>query len=235
MLTAVFFDLDGTLLPMDTKTFVEAYLGLLAKKMALWGYDPEKLVNGIWAGTAAMMSNTSGRRNEEVFWDSFEETYGLPARADEPVFLDFYENEFQAAREVCGFAPQAAKVVRHIKARGLRAALATNPVFPAIASESRVRWAGLEPGDFEYITTYENSCWSKPNTAYYKELLDKLDLQPEEVLMVGNDVSEDMAACRLGMKVFLLTPCLINKNNADISVYPRGDFDDLTAYIDSIM
>ena len=53
--------------------------------------------------------------------------------------------------------------------------------------------------------------------------------------MVGNDVSEDMIAETLGMKVFLLTDCLINKENRDISGYPGGGFDQLMEYIDSIV
>lgn len=52
--------------------------------------------------------------------------------------------------------------------------------------------------------------------------------------MVGNDVGEDMIAQTLGMKVFLLTDCLINKEDTDISVYPHGSFDELLAYIDTL-
>ena len=112
---------------------------------------------------------------------------------------------------------------------GLRTALATNPIFPAIATESRIRWAGLSPADFELYTTYENIGFCKPNPAYYQEILKRMDLSPEECLMVGNDVTEDMIAARLGMQVFLLTDCLINKDEKDISVYPNGGFDQLLA------
>ena len=52
--------------------------------------------------------------------------------------------------------------------------------------------------------------------------------------MVGNDVREDMIARELGMSVFLLTPCLINKDNEDISKYPNGDFDALISFIEKI-
>ena len=52
--------------------------------------------------------------------------------------------------------------------------------------------------------------------------------------MVGNDVVEDMIAESLGMKVFLLSDCIINKHNADISRYPHGGFDELKEYILSL-
>ena len=51
--------------------------------------------------------------------------------------------------------------------------------------------------------------------------------------MVGNDVSEDGAALKTGMKVFFLTDCIINKNNEDIASYPHGSFDELINYINN--
>ena len=49
--------------------------------------------------------------------------------------------------------------------------------------------------------------------------------------MVGNDVQEDMVAATLGMKVFLLTDCLINKEGKDIQEYPHGGFEELRKYL----
>ena len=46
----------------------------------------------------------------------------------------------------------------------------------------------------------------------------------------NNDLSLSEIASELGMNVFLLTDCLINRNNADISKYPHGGFDDLQAF-----
>ena len=53
--------------------------------------------------------------------------------------------------------------------------------------------------------------------------------------MVGNDVGDDMVAEELGMKVFLLTDCLINKTDKDISNYHNGGFDELLQFIDNLM
>lgn len=52
--------------------------------------------------------------------------------------------------------------------------------------------------------------------------------------MVGNDVGEDMIAQQLGMKVFLLTDCLINKAGADISQYPNGSFPELASFLNTL-
>ena len=122
-----------------------------------------------------------------------------------------------------------AEIVRSLKAAGVRVALATNPVFPAIATESRIRWAGLEPEEFELYTTYENIGFCKPNLDYYREILRRMELNAADCLMVGNDVDEDMVAGQLGMEVFLLTDHLINKSGTDINAFPHGSFDDLRA------
>ena len=49
--------------------------------------------------------------------------------------------------------------------------------------------------------------------------------------MVGNDVTEDMAAKSAGMEVFLLTDCLINREKKDIAQYRHGDFDRLLGFL----
>ena len=113
--------------------------------------------------------------------------------------------------------------------------LATNPLFPAVATESRIRWAGLQKEDFELVTTYENSKHCKPNPDYYRDIIEEIGVRPEECLMVGNDVNEDMIAESLGMKVFLLTDCLINKEEKDITVYPNGDFGKLIQFIEKCL
>ena len=228
---AVLFDLDGTLLPMDQDHFVKYYFGMLARKMAPYGYEPEKLVNGIWTGMAAMVKNDGTRTNEAAFWQAFSAALGPDVLGDKYLFEEFYANEFERAREACGYTPKAAAIVETVKGLGCRVALATNPIFPAIATQKRIRWAGLEASDFEMYTTYENSRFCKPNLDYYRAILKDMGLEPADCLMVGNDVAEDMIARELGMQVFLLTGSLINKENRDIGSYPHGDFDDLEAFL----
>lgn len=232
--TAILFDLDGTLLPMDQDAFTGSYFSNLAAKAATKGYQPNALIDTVWAGTAAMVKNDGAKTNEAVFWELFAAKYGGDALNDIPFFEEFYRTDFQKARDICGFAPMAKEIVHNLKARGLRVILATNPLFPAIATESRIRWAGLEPEDFELYTTYENSRHCKPNPQYYTDIMQELNLVPEECVMVGNDVGEDMIAETLGMKVFLLTDCLINKQNEDISKYPHGGFDELKVFLDGL-
>ena len=230
----IFFDLDGTLLPMDQNRFIKAYFSHLAAKLAPKGIDEKALVETIWGGTKAMVANDGSRTNEEVFWDHFVAAFGPEIRKDQATFDDFYRNEFQLAQSACGFDPRAAQTVAELKARGFTLVLATNPIFPAIATESRIRWAGLNKDDFILCTTYENSRHCKPNPHYYRDILNFLGAEPAQCLMVGNDATEDMVAEKLGMKVFLLTDCLINAQNRELSGYPQGSFPELMAYLDQL-
>lgn len=230
-ISTVLFDLDGTLLPMDQENFVKKYFGTISAKLAPYGYEPQKLIDCIWRGTAAMVMNDGSRKNEDVFWDVFAKIYGNNALKDKDIFDSYYTKDFLEARSVCGYAPMAAEIISELKKKGKRLVLATNPIFPAIATETRMKWAGISAEDFEFYTTYENSCYCKPNLKYYKDILERIGCSAEECLMVGNDVSEDMVAEELGMKVFLLTDCLINKKERDISKYPQGGFAELKEYI----
>lgn len=222
----ILFGLDGTLLPMDQDVFVKTYFGLLAKKLSNQGYEPNKLVESVWLGTKAMVKNDGKISNEEAFWNKFAEIYGEDARKD--------IIHFDKVQISCGYNKKAKWAVNEIKKLGYGLALATNPILPKIATEKRISWAGLNPNDFELYTTHENLNYSKPNLKYYEDILSKLNIKAEECLMVGNDVNEDMVAKEIGINVFLLTDCIINKENKDISSIPQGNFEDLLRYIQNM-
>lgn len=230
---AVLFDLDGTLLKMDQDEFVKTYFKYLAKHLAPRGYEPDKLLKVFWAGVNAMVVNDGTITNEEAFWKVFTEAYGEASIEDKPYIDEFYKNDFNQVEKVCGFYKEAKEIITLVKEKGKIPVLATNPLFPHTATENRMRWAGLKPADFAEYTTYENCHFCKPNPKYYEELLEKLNLKPEECIMVGNDVEEDMIpAEKLGMQKFLLTNCLINKDKKDISSFSQGDFKVLKMYLE---
>ena len=236
MLKAVLFDLDGTLLPMDQKVFMKDYFGRLIRRLAPLGYTPESFLASMQAGIAAMVQNDGTRTNEEAYWDAYTAVSGKEILNHMSVFEDFYENEFDEVAASCGFNPKAAELVHSLQAKGIRVILATSPLFPRIATQKRIRWAGLQPEDFELYTTYEDIGTCKPNPAYYTTVLERIGLGPDDCIMVGNDVSEDMiAGARAGLRGFLVTDCLINTPNADINDYPHGSFDELTAYIEELL
>ncbi len=231
-MNTILFDLDGTLLPMVQEQFLKNYMGKLVAEMATYGYEPKKLMQTIMTGIEAMVKNDGSKTNEAAFWDAFTSVYGAESKNDLPRFEAFYQNTFPSVKDVCGFDPMANEVIKDAKERGYRVVLATNPMFPDVATDERIRWAGLDRSDFDLVTTYENCTTSKPNPAYYLDVAKRVGADPKDCLMVGNDVSDDMIPAEsVGMQVFLLTNHMINHGNHDISRYPRGNFVDLLSFI----
>lgn len=234
MIKAILFDLDGTLLPMQQDEFTTAYFEGLSKKLAPYGYEPQRLIGDVWQGTKAMVKNDGKQTNEQVFWKEFAELFGNKVYDDIDKFNAFYEQDFDNLKSHCDFTEQANSMVQILKKKGYTLVLASNPVFPMMAQKKRMQWAGVNPEDFALITAYENSCYCKPNPLYYKEIAEKIGVKPSECLMVGNDTTEDAAAKLMGADFFLLTNCLLNKERKDISKYPRGSFLQLLDYIEKI-
>ncbi|MBP1756419.1 MAG: hypothetical protein H6Q59_2817 [Firmicutes bacterium] len=226
------FDLDGTLLPMpDQELFLNTYFKALATKFVPHGLDPKKLINAVWIGTKAMIENDGTMTNEQRFWTVFSSVMGEEARQMEPLFDEFYKKEFHQARSTTITHPYAKECIHLLKRKGYTIALATNPLFPKVATYTRLNWAGLEPEDFDWITTYENSSFCKPNLDYYREVIRNIGKNAEECIMIGNDVKEDMCAAGLGMDTYLLKDCLICPEETDISNYQQGNFDELLSFL----
>lgn len=228
---AVLFDLDGTLLPMDQDVFIKEYFRELCGYAAPYGYSPELLVKAVWAGTGAMVKNDGSRSNEEAFWQSFSAVCGRDAAEDKPLFDRFYVTAFGSLSRVTTPSDEPRVLIRSIKKAGVPAILASSPIFPMTAHKARVRWAGLDPDDFIYITAYENSTFCKPDPGYYTEITEKLSLDPQKCLMVGNDTGDDLPALSAGMDVFVITDCLIDKNGTDLSSVPHGGMNDMCRFV----
>lgn len=229
------FDLDGTLLPMpDQKHFIDLYLKAVSDKMITCKIEPKNILNAILSGTQHMIKNDGSMSNEERFWIEFCRIAGDDKRDLENVFDDFYRNEFTQAKVATCAHPLAKQCIKRLKEKGYRVVLATNPLFPRTATQTRMLWAELDPNDFDWITTYEISSYCKPNLEYYKEVLTNIGKKPEECIMVGNDVVEDMCALQLGMDAFLLKDCLICPEDIDISNIKQGSFEDLYNMIEAL-
>ncbi|MDP1125298.1 hypothetical protein Q5O12_27610, partial [Klebsiella pneumoniae] len=74
-----------------------------------------------------------------------------------PVFDRFYAEDFPHLGKGIEPLPMARKVVEAAWSQGAKLVLATNPVFPRVAVDARLEWAGLADVPFALITSYENS------------------------------------------------------------------------------
>lgn len=208
MLQAVLFDLDGTLLRVETEEFMKEYLRDISRVVAPV-VDPGRFVRALLASTEAMRANGDPAvTNARAFWEDFRPRLEDCIGDLEPIILDFYENRFNNLSRVAGPCPGGREAVQAAVDRGFRIALATNPVFPISAIRDRMGWAGVEDLPWEQVTSYEEMHFCKPHPGYYREIAGRLGLPEENCLMVGNDPEEDLAAARVGMKTCLVTDCL---------------------------
>ena len=227
----ILFDLDGTLLPMDQTVFVKRYMGELAERFAPLGFDRQAFQEALVAATMAQVKNTSEHTNEEVFWQVFEERTSPDIRRQEPAFRAYYETDYQELSRVVRPGGRAREAVDLLQKKGYQLVLATNPLFPRAAVWPRIHWAGLCPEDFVWITTFENSRRCKPNPDYFRELLHKLGKRPEDCMMVGNDVEDDiLSSGSLGIRNYLITDFLINRGHRDLNQWPHGSFEEFLAF-----
>ncbi|MDR7401301.1 MAG: HAD family hydrolase [Armatimonadota bacterium] len=231
MITAVLFDLDGTLLPVDTGRLVEEYVRLLARDFADL-VDPGRFVSCLLDATRAMLANRDPSRTaREVFAASFYPAVGLTEEQAAPRLAQFYARTYPRLRALTRQDPAAREAVRAALGRGLVAVLATNPIFPEVAIRQRMAWAGVDDLPFAVVTTYETAHVCKPHPEYFLEVCEAIGHPPQRCLMAGNDAREDAVARRLGMRTFLVTDHLINPGGLPVEADRAGSLADLATFL----
>lgn len=236
MIKHILFDLDGTLLPMIQEEFTTFYLPLLAKAFIKAGLveDPKALIKAVWFSFEQMVKNDGSKSNEDVFYENFTKILPMDRDVASKVANEFYAGDFNQAQVTTKLNPLSDQVIKTAKSKGIKVYLATNPVFPRCATMNRIKWAGIDAEDFEIVTTYEDNYFCKPNVKYFEEIINKFNLKPEECMMVGNDVAEDLVIRKLGVKTFLVTDTMENKKNLPIETDYQGSMADLLEFVENI-
>ena len=231
MINTVLFDLDGTLLSMDTDLFIKQYFGLIS--IALKDYlTQEEVVKLFWEATSKVISsNDETTTNEEVFFQHFFSKVDLEEQEVVDVLYDFYENEFSKLKALAESKEEMIESIKILKDKGYDVVVATNPIFPEVAIHQRIEWADLNKDDFIHITHLEEAHFTKPNVNYYKEILEKIKKEPSECLMVGNHLEEDMISREIGLETYLITNHLMGDESDKSNVVHEGNYQDFLAFI----
>jgi len=232
-MNTILFDLDGTILPMDLDKFLHSYFKNLAIHLKDY-IDPSKLTGIMMECTNLMISNTSPIPNQDVFMSRFDELVNGDIEMYKEEFSNFYDNLFQEVKNTTWENKYIIESVKVLKEKGYNVVIATNPLFPMKANHHRIRWAGLTPIDFSYISSYEENSYCKPNIEFYKEVLSKINRDPKDCMMVGNDSFEDMIAGTLGIKTYLITDNLVNRYKEQITPDHIGTYKDFLAFVKTL-
>ena len=190
------FDLDGTLLPMDMEKFVKLYFSSLCKRCT-----PVIKIEPD-ALIKAMWAGTDAMTkndNSRTNREVFWETAGKVSGADLEKFDDLFTDYYENEFIV----PKDATS------------------FTPYAKKS-IDFIKKNGGRL----IAENFGCCKPNLKYFEEICKKQDIKPEDSIMIGNDVDEDLCSAKLGFDTYLITDTIVNRDNKDYSDYKNGSFEE---------
>ena len=184
MITAVLFDLDGTL--VDTESLSAKSWYLTAEKMG-FSIDDETIYSFIGL-------------TRELIIERYADKLGGPDRADEAFDLHYYY-KFELAKTDLRLMPGAEEALRTLSARGYKLGLATS-------SARKIATPELEPFGllelFGASTCGAEAPRSKPNPDIYLVTAEKLGVVPSECAVVEDSFNGVRAGHAAGMSVFLI-------------------------------
>lgn len=232
MTLTLLLDLDETLLNTNQDVFFPAYIQALATNFAST-LDPKLVMRALMSSIEKMNQNEDFSRTlKDVFSDEFCPQVGM-TREELDAHIDiFYSQVFPTLRGITSQISETQPFIEWAVKQGYRLVVATDPLLPRPATRQRVQWAGLNPDQFELISTFEDFHFLKNFSAYYAEVLGQLGWLDGPVLMVGNDAERDiLSAKRLGLATFFVET--ESGSTSELEAGPRGSLSDLRRYLES--
>lgn len=210
MIKAVFFDLDDTLLDIDLSSFLRKYSTRIIDLTSQIGSTSFiKTALGFGTGLMAMSSNHDGdveRTNEDIFCEWVYKFSGVPMQDPQiaPAYEEFYRTCVPLLKGSARPQVGGREALEAVLKMGIKPVLMTNPTFPALVTQERMRWAEIDDIPFEFVTTYENCRRCKPFPMYYADACARLGISPQECIMVGNDSRYDIVHPSLGLRTYYM-------------------------------
>ncbi len=208
MIKAVFFDMDNTLNINPPFRFVRSYVIKLTQHLHQYfpDMDPEALSLALRSAIQCTIGDQNPlTTNWQVFTEKFVADSGLNIEDLRNPLDEFYAEIYPELAQLTGPVPGAEDLIRWLQAKGYMVVITTNPLFEASPIDQRLGWAGFAPSDwdFAYVTNLNNTHFTKPHPHYFEEVISRVGLEPEEVLMVGDDWGNDMIPAVLaGMNAY---------------------------------
>ena len=188
----VLSDLDDTLISTNMDQYFPNYFTGLGNALKDLG-STNLIQKQVFYAVEKMGNNQDpGKLLSEIFAENFYAPLGTTEAAQKDKILHFYHEEYPKFKDLTTVRPEALEFVEWCRKQNILIAIATNPVFPDIATRARVVWAGLDPAVFPFFTTYEHFHFTKPNMTYYAECLGRLGWPEGKIVMIGDDPVRDI-------------------------------------------
>ena len=232
MTLTLLLDLDDTLLNTNMDAFIPAYFQALSRELAPH-IAPEIMLRALMSGTKQMIeSEDFSQTLEQVFNAVFYPQINSPYEKISAAIENFYDHVFPTLGGVTTPRPEAKPFIDWAFSQGFRIAIATDPIFPRKATYHRLRWAGLDPEQFELVSSFEHFHFSKTYPAYYAEVLGRMGWPDGPVLMVGNDLERDIRPAQmLGLATYHVDGESAPPSGPEAGT--RGKLADLRSWIES--
>lgn len=226
MTLTLLFDLDDTLLNTNMGEFLPEYFNALCQALSHLG-SREKIYQQVHYAVSKMVANQNpGRKLKDVFVDNFYAPLGTTEAGCSGKINAFYAEEFPKLKALTTPKPEVLDLIHWCKSQNFRMAIATDPLFPETATRQRIEWAGLNPTDFCFFSSYNDFHFTKPNLTYYAEILGRLGWPDNQIVMIGDNLAYDLLPVEImGYKTFFITPESIELER------PSGSLSDVQSFL----
>lgn len=194
MIKAVLLDLDNTLLGNENAIFVPQYFRL-ADQYFLEEWAQPGMSRALSQVVAALSRSRDNRQpNLDLAETIIAETMQRPLDEVRRAFATFYSQVYPQLQRYVQPIPFAQELFQYLRQHDYAVVIATNPLYPAEAIYQRLAWAGLpsDPAEYAFVTTADNTHFIKPEPAYYAEIIARVGVEPDETLMVGDSLENDI-------------------------------------------
>ncbi|MGN1400304.1 MAG: HAD family hydrolase [Bacillus sp. (in: firmicutes)] len=216
---AILFDLDDTLLDRD-RAVDKLFFVILETCYKNMGHSLRSdMLNSFKEYDKQAYGYSDKRGVLESLFDKFPPTYRLPRDS----IQDFWNNHFPNCFSI---DPSVIHIVNTIK-KQMKVAIITNG--STQRQKAKITNTHLN-SCFHTIFISEEAGFSKPDKRIFDLALNKLDVQPEAVLFVGDDLEKDIGGCQnANIKGIWYNPSL--KNNTT-KIKPYAEIHSLDSLLD---
>jgi len=201
---AIGFDWAYTLVDLgkedDRKPLQKVFSFLKQKNISLPGF--EEFLENSRKIFRPMIENSRATNQEarfEVALQKLINHFGITLSEDITLnkLLEVYYLEVYSERKVY---PEVVSVLRSFKNMDARMGIISNTTNPVFMKEKEMQATGLKPF-FEFAIYSSDIPYRKPHPSIFELAITHLDMSPEEILFVGDNISMDVVGAQgVGMK-----------------------------------
>jgi FMN phosphatase YigB (HAD superfamily) len=236
MIKAVLLDLDDTLVESRTNEMFATYVTMLGDYGA--SFAPAELFGKTVLHTYVQILNSPDptARLYDRFLPKFAANIKGDANTLDALFAAFYRECYPDLKSWVRPRPETFGLLDYLSQKDYMAVVATNPGLPEAAISQRMTWGKIPATDYPFalITTLEDMHFGKPQAEYYEEILLRLNLDPGEAIMVGNDWEQDIiGAATAGLCTYWVTENGSKPPDENIPISGSGSYREFVSQVEN--